>query len=596
MSDPLLILVEHEERGRRMISRERRVEQLGEYFVEGQRELHEGSVDRAVEIFTELSAEWADFDGPDCERALTMRGFAGLALTDARRFTEAEAVLADLLLDRERVLGPDDEQTLVARANLMRAIAFGGRPREAIVMAERLIEDRTRIYGPDDVSVHRMAGHIARFHYELDEYAEAAARYEAVLEAFERLGLDETREFAEMTYNGAVAEVKADPNDETVRAFAEMVAEIEEDLGPDHSWSMTAAATLAEVLAFFTDRPEEALERYLELVERRTALHGAASPQTLETRRALARCLIATDRPGEAVAHLVEGVRACDEIGYSCEVGGLHTRMDLVWARMELIGRLDDIEDRGVAGDEEIAEQWRLAEVEFEALLADARYLEPDHGLRVAIENVGRVHGLLEDGECDGAEEDWEDEGEEDPSLAFPGRTVDDRHMAHYRFGFGVLPGFVFDEFGLGFLHLLDGPDGPEVLAGLWASLCDDPMLVCGADEFTVEQRRGRDGALLVVIGLPEVRSSHECHAVGIRVDMAHFTRRFPEVGALLSLREPGAARIVHLEATEFGGTMLGETLPDGTHRNLGPGPEPSVEAMFSILGDLGPDAPDSAA
>jgi hypothetical protein len=258
---------------------------------------------------------------------------------------------------------------------------------------------------------------------------------------------------------------------------------------------------------------------------------------------------------------------------------------------MELIGRLDDIEDRGVAGDEEIAEQWRLAEVEFEALLADARYLEPDHGLRVAIENVGRAHGLLEDGECDGAEEDWEDEGEEDPSLAFPGRTVDDRHMAHYRFGFGVLPGFVFDEFGLGFLHLLDGPDGPEVLAGLWASLCDDPMLVCGADEFTVEQRRGRDGALLVVIGLPEVRSSHECHAVGIRVDMAHFTRRFPEVGALLSLREPGAARIVHLEATEFGGTMLGETLPDGTHRNLGPGPEPSVEAMFSILGDLGPDS-----
>ncbi|MFM7616512.1 MAG: tetratricopeptide repeat protein [Actinomycetes bacterium] len=577
-----------------MISRKRRIEQLGEYFVEGQRELHEGSVDRAVEIFAELAGEWADFDGPDCERALTMRGFLGRALTDARRFTEAEEVLADLLLDRERVLGPDDEQTLVARGNLMRAIAFGGHPREAIVMAERLIEDRTRIYGPDDISVHRMAAHIARFHYELDEYAEAAARYEAVLEAFERLGLDDTSEFAEMSYNAVVAAVKADPNDETFEAFAEMVEEIEAELGPDQPWSLAAAAMMAEVLAFFMDRPEEGLERFQTLVDRRTALHGAASPQTLETRRALGDCLIAMGRPGEAVAQLADGVRACEEIGYAREVGGLHTRMDLIWARIELITRLDAMEDRGVEGDEEIAEQWRLAAAEFEVLLADTRTLEPDHGLRVAIEDMGREHGLLEGDEPDPSAEDWD--ADDDPPDTFSGRAFDDRHMVHYRFGFGAIPAFVFDEAGLGFLHTLDGPGGPELLAQLWASLCDDPMSVCAAHEFTVEQRRGRDGALLVVIGLPAVRSSHECHAVGIWVDMVHFSRRFSETGGLPSLREPGAARVLHLEAAGFGGTVVGETLPDGTHLNLGPGPEPSVEVMFSILGALGPVEPGSAA
>lgn len=377
-----------------MTERERRVEELGERFVDGQRELHEGSAERAAAIFEELAVDWAAFDGPDCERALTMRGFLGRALTDARRFSEAEAVLAALMIDRARVFGPDDEQTLVARGNLMRAIAFGGRPREAIVMAERLVEDRTRIYGPDDVSVHRMRGHIARFHLELSDFAEASAQYAQVLEAFERLGLDDTYEFAEMSYNGAVADAKAAPTAESVAAFAEMVDDIEADLGPDDPWTLTAKATLAELLAFYLGDYGRAVPIYFAVLDREVALWGAGAVETLVTRRALARCLIGLDRSGEAVATLEDGVAAGAATGYANEIGGLHTRMDLIWARMELVARLAAFEDRGEVVDAEIARQFEAAVEEYRALEADSRSLEPDHPLRRAILNLAVDHGL----------------------------------------------------------------------------------------------------------------------------------------------------------------------------------------------------------
>jgi hypothetical protein len=343
---------------------------------------------------------------------------------------------------------------------------------------------------------------------------------------------------------------------------------------------------MAEVLAFYLEDATAAIPIYVEVLDRKVAAFGEVSPQTLETRRALARCLIGTDRPGEAVAILEDGVRACEAIGYADEVGGLHTRMDLVWARMALVERLRGIDDRGDAGDEEILRQWLTADAEFVALEEDSRSLEPDHGLRVAILDLGVTHDLGGDTDMD-EEDDLPDAEDNAPWGLATGRPDDERHMVHYKFGFGVIPMFVFDDAGLGFVHALDEPGATNVLAQVWASLCDDEATVADASEFVVAQRRAGDGDILVVIGLPEVRASHECHFVGIRVDIQTFQRRFSETRGLPSLREPGAARVLHLESTVFGGTVIGETTVDGAHLNLGMGPDPSLDAMFAVLSEL---------
>ena len=167
----LLRLDDHEER-------EAAVRMLS---VWGQEALAEERYERAVACFEALVAFGSEHEGPTAPTTMVWRGFLGRALTEARRCAEAEDVLGDLLVDRERVLGPNHELTLVTRGNLARSIALGGRPEEGILLARRLLDDRLQLLGADHPSTLDSRGHIAQFTLVAGRAAEAAAMYEALL-------------------------------------------------------------------------------------------------------------------------------------------------------------------------------------------------------------------------------------------------------------------------------------------------------------------------------------------------------------------------------------------------------------------------------
>lgn len=377
------------------MDRGERIERVTAEEQEARLALHESRFDEAAEGFARAVEGWTELGGPDCEEAMTARGFLGRALTEARRYEEAEQVLGALLVDRERVLGPDDEQTLVARGNLMRAVAFGGRPREAIVIAERLMADRARIHGEDSAEVHRTRAHIARFHLEMGDHAEAARQYRLALGALERIGADAGSGEWDMRYNLAVAEARAEPNEETLGALEAFLVTLAAHHGDDDAPAVvTGRAVLAEIWAFQAGQPGRAIPVLIDVVEWRRRTFGASSPATLSALRLLARCLVVTGRPGEAVGLLEDGVTAAAAAGVDREVLGLSLRSDLIWARCELLVRVADGDDPDEVERDIAREQYGAVVAEYRSLEHDSRFLEPGHGLRRSILSLVDDYGF----------------------------------------------------------------------------------------------------------------------------------------------------------------------------------------------------------
>lgn len=158
---------------------QRRLDRLS---IKAQRQIALGSAEKGAEICRILIKEWTDIEGPDGDKVLVWRGFLGRALTEAQHYAEAEEVLADLLVDRERVLGADDPSTFVTRGNLARAIALGGRPREAIFHAERRLADRRRVLGPNHPATLDSMGHLAHFHFIDAQFDRAVELYGELLD------------------------------------------------------------------------------------------------------------------------------------------------------------------------------------------------------------------------------------------------------------------------------------------------------------------------------------------------------------------------------------------------------------------------------
>jgi hypothetical protein len=250
--------------------------------------------DRAVPHFEWLVAQ-AEGDpgpdgGPDGDDALNWRGFVGRALTEARRYAEAETVLAALVEDRTRVYGPADDRTLVARGNLCRAIGFGGRPNEAIELAERLLDDRVRLLGPDHPSTLDTRGHLARFHDAAGDPGSALALLTTLLEDRIRV-LGEDHPVVDSTRHNLLTIASRSGLGESVTA--DLVANVDHVVvryGPDHADSLTARGVLAEHLIAIDDI-DGAVSLLQPLIADRTRLLGPTAAPTVSSRRLLIRCL-----------------------------------------------------------------------------------------------------------------------------------------------------------------------------------------------------------------------------------------------------------------------------------------------------------------
>ena len=156
----------------------------------------------------------------------------------------------------------------------------------------------------------------------------------------------------------------------------------------------------------------------------------------------------------------------------------------------------------------------------------------------------------------------------------------DERHMAHYRFAFVLLPVAIFGTSGAVIIqHFLDG-NGRVALGALWFRT--NPDVDIEHEAFFVDDRQLSDGSIQFVANMPTVTAGKlEAHFVGLHVP-AQVIRSL-EVGENLT----DGVRLIFLEESGFGLTMVGELGGPGVHTNLGYGPEPSREAMWDVMNNI---------
>jgi len=534
---------------------------LDAWSVEAQRELAEGSPDRACKLFRHLIEVWTRLHGPDHERVLAFRGFLGRALTEARLYGEAEELLSDLLVDRVRVEGPEASGTLAVRGNLCRAIALGGRPREAIVLAQHLLEDRTRLFGAEHPATLTTRGHIAHFHYLADMADEALQLYEELLVDRERL-LGPTHPSVAATEQNVIAiRAKVTESGTDVDDLRRLAEALLEDLGPDHPETLGQHALLAERL-IEAGRHAEALSYCNWICDARARLLGERSALTVSARTLRASCLVGVGRALEARQEFESLVARLDDMGLRRDAMSLHARADLLDLSMAMLVDIDTLFDL------------------WSGLYEDSRHLEPGNELREWIDAQGARFEVVGGGDAPDV-----DDGDA-PDLA--ARLLYRADPRHYRTAYVSMPTLVFGEMGpaliLGFLKGV----GPLLMAAMWQQAADEPI---DRAQFSIETRRGDDGACVVVIGMPSTGAPPEAAYLGLYVPAAlvDLLERHAATDAAPDFAEDITTTMgVRLFSLEHAlvGTMIGEVCV-GRHINFGLGPEPSAEAMFAVVDDI---------
>lgn len=338
------------------------------FLLAGESQMEDGEPGRGVTLFRRALTCAETSLGPDHEDTLVVRGFLGRALTEASLFRESEAVLAALLVDRERLLGADHPSTLVTRGNLARAIGRGGRPLEAIAIAERLLADRERLLGADHPSTLDSRGHLAQFHH-------AAGHDEVALDMMTDLLADRQRVLdpddpviASTEHNLVLMSTWALDPDEALAALQANVARQTERFGAHHPGAFCARSLVASHLHGMAEY-EAALEVLHPLLADRARVLGELSPATLETACRIVANLQALGRHDEALRRVTALVRAAVGVLGPKQVDALRVREFHITA---------------LASADRLDEAVELLEV----LADDVTDLEPDHPLRAWVDDA----------------------------------------------------------------------------------------------------------------------------------------------------------------------------------------------------------------
>jgi tetratricopeptide (TPR) repeat protein len=355
-------------------------EELDTRAVDAQREMHEGDPVRAAEMFSELSALWAERDGPDCAKALNWRGFQGRSLMEARRYSEAEAVFQELLADRARVNGPESPSTMVVRGHLALAVGQAGRPDEALLIAERLVEDRSRVLGPDDRATLTARAQIAFIHLLAGRVERAIDLYEALLADRERVLRPDDDDVDITLRNLEAARLRLPDASGAVEAMWDSARWLEESFGADDLGTLSAYALLGDALLHGAQF-DEALGVLTFVVEGRTRVLGDRDVATLTARRLRARCLLGVGRIDESLQEL-------EYVVAELEASGLADGPDAALALSDLVHHLVDesLNQRNVERDDTLTAARRA----HEKLVQITRTLEPGAPQRRVVDDLGK--------------------------------------------------------------------------------------------------------------------------------------------------------------------------------------------------------------
>ena len=156
----------------------------------------------------------------------------------------------------------------------------------------------------------------------------------------------------------------------------------------------------------------------------------------------------------------------------------------------------------------------------------------------------------------------------------------DPYHMAHYRFAFVVIPTWLFGSKGADFVRGLLQGNGRPIFGGLWFAVNSEFDIE--QDAFVIDERHTTSGDAQFVVNMPRPTGrSHEAQFLGIHVPRSVIDSLDTEEFSIDGIR------LIFLESSVFGLTVVGESRGAGNHFNLGGGPEPTRDGMWLVMDEV---------
>jgi len=255
----------------------------------------------AEAILREVLKEREQALGPENPDTILTRHRLAIALDLEGKNAEAEMEYRAVLMLEEKVLGAEDPNTLKTRNNLAGVLIQQGKYVDAEAALRALISLREKLLGPEHPDTLGVRGNLAIALFHQGRYAEAEAESRAVTKLEEKvLGAEHPSILAVRHTLGAVLNsegkyAEAETEDRAVIALEEKV------LGPEHHLTLQTRVDLAEVLANEGKYLEaETEDRGVAKIAERVL--GPDHPHTLLTRSNLAKVLAKQGRYAEAEA------------------------------------------------------------------------------------------------------------------------------------------------------------------------------------------------------------------------------------------------------------------------------------------------------
>lgn len=182
--------------------------------------------------------------GDQPEVALLCENTYGASLRTRGEFTEALELDLKLLPKFEVAFGPGHERTLNVRNNIASDYRRLGSFREALDADQRTFEDRRRILGANDPMTLTSWHAVARDLRDLGLYQESLDVARKVVGGFAAAGGRANPNWLEARTGFAAALRKADHHWDAQRESEDVVQRCRDYLGPDHAYTLRAAANL----------------------------------------------------------------------------------------------------------------------------------------------------------------------------------------------------------------------------------------------------------------------------------------------------------------------------------------------------------------
>jgi tetratricopeptide (TPR) repeat protein len=225
----------------------------------------------------------------------------GWVLCDQGQYHDAELILRQVLLERERGLGPAHPDTLATRHRLASALDDQGLYAEAESEYGEVLKLEEKVLGPEHPRTLGTRNNLANLLFEQGKYAEAESAYREVLALKEKvLGADD---LSTLKTQGNLASALDEQGkySESLAEDREMLKREEKILGPENPETLITRGNLADSLAQ-TGRYAEAEAENREVLKLREKVLGPEHPDTLISRCYLAEALTQEGKYAEAAS------------------------------------------------------------------------------------------------------------------------------------------------------------------------------------------------------------------------------------------------------------------------------------------------------